>query len=386
MTLSPKTARALAAAKAAEGKSKLPLWIGVGVAAAAVIGGAMFLSRPGENAAEPRIADQNEAAAKVPASEPPEEAPPKKEEVAKAGTEDSGQKKSMAARGESASEEPKAGPSDASSKGTSEKKAPVLAETAPNAMAAKGDAQGSSTTPPQPATAAPPSEGAGETTPTPVASLSPAAVSGQMALAPEPTATASPTTIVIPAQAGVEGSQPSTIVLPPGTVLPPGAVIVQTAPGAAAVPTAGGGVVPAPDMPKQPVVGEPPDGHWKIEQLFPTPPFAMYSENGKRNLLFNAQSKLKEKGLYSSTVDGKEGKNTHNAILLFQAKNSLIPNGLLDYPTLAALEMQEDADNKDWQPPARRYDGSNFRRGSPAPEEPNFLQRTGSKLKGLFDK
>ena len=190
------------------------------------------------------------------------------------------------------------------------------------------------------------------------------------------------TTIVIPGQPGVNGGQPSTIVLPPGTVLPPGSMIVQ--PGG----TLPEGAVAAvePKMPPQPVVGDPPEGHWKIEQLFPTPPFAMFSENGKRHLLYQAQDKLKEKGLYSSTIDGKEGKNTHNAIILFQAKNSLIPNGLLDVPTLAALEMRSEEDKKDWSPPARSYSGSGYRRPSPTTrEEPNFLQRTGNKLKGLFD-
>ena len=125
--------------------------------------------------------------------------------------------------------------------------------------------------------------------------------------------------------------------------------------------------------------------------MFPTVPFTNYSATGKRYLLFKAQTLLKEKNLYTSTVDGKEGKGTHNAIQLFQAKSGLRPTGLLDVPTLAALQLSTEPDNLAWTPPASVGSGSRgptIRRapggGRYAPqyeEQPGFFER---KLKGIL--
>jgi peptidoglycan hydrolase-like protein with peptidoglycan-binding domain len=130
-----------------------------------------------------------------------------------------------------------------------------------------------------------------------------------------------------------------------------------------------------------------------MEQMFPTPPFANYSATGKRYLLFRTQTLLKEKSLYTSTVDGKEGKGTHTAIQLFQAKNGLKLTGMLDVPTLAALQLSSELDNLAWVPPPsasgsrssgiRRAPGGGRYTGQ-SEEEPGFLERTGGKLKGLF--
>lgn len=140
--------------------------------------------------------------------------------------------------------------------------------------------------------------------------------------------------------------------------------------------------VPNPSM-IQPPVSEPPNGSWPIEMLFPTPPQASYSESGRRKLLFKVQGLLKEKSLYSSTQDGKEGKGTHNAIVLFQAKNGLVPNGLLDGPTLKAMALLEEADDAAWKSPAMASSGSS-RKKSSSKEEPNIIQRTGKAIGKLF--
>ena len=162
------------------------------------------------------------------------------------------------------------------------------------------------------------------------------------------------------------------------------------------------GVVLTPDLvsqvQSQPLVADPPAGFWTVEQIFPTPPFASYTPTGKRYLLFRTQTLLKEKGLYTSTVDGREGKGTHNAIQLFQVRSGLRPTGLLDVPTLAALQLSAEQDNLAWVPPG----GSSYSSGSssggmvPSPgstrripvgsryepkiEEPGFLKR---KLRGF---
>lgn len=177
----------------------------------------------------------------------------------------------------------------------------------------------------------------------------------------------------------------------PGVMTPIGAVPPAATGAQVPLPP---GYVPPPDiasqMHMQPIVADPPAGFWTVEQMFPTVPFTNYSATGKRYLLFRTQTLLKEKGLYTSTVDGKEGKGTHNAIQLFQAKASLRPTGLLDVPTLAALQLSSEADNLAWNPPAGVSGGraSTVRRApgggryTPQEEEqPNFFQR---KLRGLL--
>lgn len=402
VTLSPKTARALAAAKAAQAKSRAPLWIGSGIAAVALIAGIFAIKRPeatrlpsegvasAEASAEKPVEGEVEKADVGVAASKPEDGGVSLEKPAVAAstkTGDSGAKTdSMASTpDESIAASTVAG--DASPAPDTGTPVPsVVAKTTPatetpTAVAAVPPPAISEPGVPPMVTSSEP-DGLEGATPPAASATPPGADGAAMALTPG-TGTPSPqgATIVIPAQQ--PGAQPQTIVLPPGTVLPPGAVIVQAAPGATEA--AGAPTTAAADIPKQPVVGDPPEGHWKLEQLFPSPPFAMYSDNGKRHLLYEAQGKLKEKGLYSSTIDGKEGKNTHNAILLFQAKNSLIPNGLLDYPTLLAMGMETAPDEKEWNPPAQRYSGSGYRRPQPSKEEPNFFRRTGDKIKGLFD-
>lgn len=129
-------------------------------------------------------------------------------------------------------------------------------------------------------------------------------------------------------------------------------------------------------------VTEPPNGFWTVDQMFPVPPQSAYSENGRRRLLYEAQELLKEKGLYSSTIDGKEGKGTHNAIVLFQAKNGLSPSGLLDGPTLTAMSLATEPDNPDWKSPVNS--GASFRRSSAPKEDPSFFQRAGKSIGRLF--
>lgn len=174
-----------------------------------------------------------------------------------------------------------------------------------------------------------------------------------LSLTPDPTA----------ATPGVLAALTPSTQAPP---LPPGVVIPQ------------GGLNLA-----QPNVPAPVDGFWTVEQIFPVLPHATYSAKGKRYLLYKTQAVLKEKGLYSSTVDGAEGKNTHNAIVLFQVRNGLEPNGLLDLPTLAALQLSAEPDKTDWNAPSSSSSGGSRRRTAPK-EEPGFFQKTGDTFKKLF--
>lgn len=237
-----------------------------------------------------------------------------------------------------------------------------------------------------------PAKPAAEATPAPARAVTASPVVAEAPTA-APAPTPAPTTMPpaaaetppAPVAAAPVPAAPAT--MPPATMASPAAVppppaggpqmaLTETSP---ATVIAG---VPNPSM-IQPPVSEPPDGSWPIEMLFPTPPQATYSESGRRKLLFKVQGLLKEKSLYSSTQDGKEGKGTHNAIVLFQAKNGLVPNGLLDGPTLKAMALMEEADDAQWKAPAMASSGGS-RKKSSSKEEPNILQRAGKSIGKLF--
>ena len=59
--------------------------------------------------------------------------------------------------------------------------------------------------------------------------------------------------------------------------------------------------------------------------------------------LYDAQLKLKDLGLYTSTIDGINGPGTKRALKNFQTKSGLNPDGVLGPLTLAALEKGEES-------------------------------------------
>jgi len=67
------------------------------------------------------------------------------------------------------------------------------------------------------------------------------------------------------------------------------------------------------------------------------------TENDYSQEIYDAQLKLKELGLYTSTVDGINGPVTKRALKNFQSKSGLSPDGVLGPLTLAALEKGEDS-------------------------------------------
>ena len=256
------------------------------------------------------------------------------------------------------------------------------AEAAPKAVA---EAPAAPSTPVKPATEPAPTTApvvaeapppAPTLAPAPVTMPVPAAAGPAAPAAAVPTVAAAPAAMppaTEPAPAPVVGAPVAPVPAPAGG---PQMALVENSPAAV---IAG---VPNPSM-IQPPVSEPPNGSWPIEMLFPTPPQTTYSESGRRKLLFKVQGLLKEKSLYSSTQDGKEGKGTHNAIVLFQAKSGLVPNGLLDGPTLKAMALMEEADDAEWKAPAVASSGSS-RKKSSSKEEPNMLQRAGKSIGKFF--
>ncbi len=220
--------------------------------------------------------------------------------------------------------------------------------------------------------------------------------------APAPTAMPAPNPVVPPTVVAAASGVVMPIPAAPSAATIPAVPLSSTAlvplPGAAAMPPPDivtfplpAGTVLSPEVAAQiktqPLVTDPPTGFWTVDQMFPTPPFASYSATGKRYLLFRTQTLLKEKGLYSSTIDGKEGKGTHTGIQVFQAKSGLRATGMLDVPTLAALQLSTEIDNPAWSPPSESRSSGRSSNSSRQPkDEPNFFERTGGKIKGLFSK
>tara|TARA_B100001113_G_scaffold320372_1_gene289570 strand:+ start:1166 stop:2899 length:1734 start_codon:yes stop_codon:yes gene_type:complete len=66
-------------------------------------------------------------------------------------------------------------------------------------------------------------------------------------------------------------------------------------------------------------------------------------ENNYSQEIYDAQTKLKSLGLYTSTVDGINGPGTKQAIKLFQEKAGLNTDGIVGPLTLAALEKGEES-------------------------------------------
>lgn len=161
---------------------------------------------------------------------------------------------------------------------------------------------------------------------------------------------------------------------------PPAITPASAAPASpvASIPTAPAVTSAMPPTVAQIPVSEPPNGFWTMEQMFPVPPQSAYSQNGRRHLLFAVQQALKEKNLYNAAIDGKEGKSTHNAVVLFQSKNGLAPSGLLDGPTLAALSLATEPDMPEWKPPVS---GSSAGRRTGSKNESGLLQRLGRLFK-----
>ncbi|QIF05822.1 protein kinase [Roseimicrobium sp. ORNL1] len=152
---------------------------------------------------------------------------------------------------------------------------------------------------------------------------------------------------------------------------------------AVAGPSAPGEAAPAGT---QPTVGEPAEGHWKLDELFSSSAYNGYSEAGRRYLLYKAQLGLK------IGADGKVGPGTHKAIQKFQTANSLQPTGQLDGPTLSALELTNVPDKSEWSAPKSSGGSSSRSNGGRTPESEKtaarkFIERNilgGRDLKEVF--
>jgi len=127
---------------------------------------------------------------------------------------------------------------------------------------------------------------------------------------------------------------------------------------------------------------EPPSGFWKLNELFPGTDYQGYSENGRHYILYRVQKALKDKDLYSFTLDGREGKGTHRAIESYQKSTHLPPNGQLDAATLASLSLTGLPDKSEWSPPVHRSASSR----SAAPQANWWERNVENPLKHVFQR
>lgn len=409
-------AAAAARSTSQKARSNAPL---LAAAAALVVGGgaaAYFMLQPGKTAA-PTVAavpaKGGDPAKKAPATETPDsKSLPKKADISdkKSGTENGStavaDKKSGAANSDTPpASAPKstsgdATPTVAATPGADSGDSPASIPTS-SGQSSTGDA-GTGTSAPASSLESLPLTGPGTGPMTPVISGPAGVLPGSLPPATPAGLTPAPGTLT-GSPLSPTGSLTGTVPLAPGTgvgslplEMDPNSATQAALAGAAsassgklpmAVPPLPPGYIPPAEglILTQPNVPEPADGFWTVQQIFPVLPQANYSEKGKHYLLYKTQSALKEKGLYTATLDGEHGKGTHNAIILFQVRSGLEPNGLLDLPTLAALNLSAEPDKTDWSAPSSGSSGGGTRRRSSQPkEEPGFFQKTGDTFKKLF--
>jgi len=133
-------------------------------------------------------------------------------------------------------------------------------------------------------------------------------------------------------------------------------------------------------------VGEPASGSWKLDEILANSEYSGISENGRRYVLYRAQQVLKEKGHYSSTVDGSPGKGTHKAIQAFQSANGLQSSGQLDSATLAALSLAGLEDKSTWSTPQRSKTRSRSSGGDGDDDDPSWFSRKNDTIKKGIEK
>lgn len=103
-------------------------------------------------------------------------------------------------------------------------------------------------------------------------------------------------------------------------------------------------------VPPQADVGEPPNGFWSLDEMFIHSEYAGFSTNGRRFLLSQAQEALKELGHLKTPVQPSPNEDLHRALKIFQSRNNLKPNGLLDSATIIELGIGGAPDKADWTP------------------------------------
>jgi peptidoglycan hydrolase-like protein with peptidoglycan-binding domain len=87
-----------------------------------------------------------------------------------------------------------------------------------------------------------------------------------------------------------------------------------------------------------------------------------------------AQTALKQKGLYNGPVDGQVGPATRNAIMQFQQQNGLKQSAQLDSSTMSTLQSNSNTSSggaRSYSQPPAGAGGANM--SSPPPSSPDRM-------------
>lgn len=89
--------------------------------------------------------------------------------------------------------------------------------------------------------------------------------------------------------------------------------------------------------------------------FFAGTPFEVAPPDVQRRVIIGAQTMLARSGFYRSGVDGVCGPGTQAALRIYQSRAGLMPSGLLDMDTLAALGLLPGQRAPGYEPPRRRF-------------------------------
>ncbi|HRQ89833.1 MAG TPA: caspase family protein, partial [Bacteroidia bacterium] len=120
------------------------------------------------------------------------------------------------------------------------------------------------------------------------------------------------------------------------------------------------GSAPVTTTPLEPIP-MPERGYFTNDEVFQQGPYQEYNSWSRREILKAAQKKME------TGADGKMGKGTQAAITAYQLGNNLTPSGLLDAPTIAALDLggiEETAASSSSGGSSRKYSSSGSRKSS----------------------
>lgn len=103
---------------------------------------------------------------------------------------------------------------------------------------------------------------------------------------------------------------------------------------------------PAPAPAPEPMVAQPSlpvlpaSGYFEMESLYADGPYASFNSYSRSQILRRVQQKLKDEGLYASTVDGAVGPGTQRAIITWQQARGMTVSGKLDEATLRGMGLE----------------------------------------------
>jgi len=109
----------------------------------------------------------------------------------------------------------------------------------------------------------------------------------------------------------------------------------------------------------------PASGFYDLAEIFNGTSYDAYNDYSKRQIILEAQQKLRNSGHLKSSADGSPGRMTYEAIVGFQRDQRILETGSLDSTTIKSLGLM---DRKESSPPPARIDTPRSNRTNNAPK------------------